>query len=189
MRIAAIVFFSTLMFLSVFGPFLIDASATQMNVASRFLPPIFMEGGQYPHLLGTDQLGRDLLLRSLIGLRNAFAIGLISVIGMFVTWLRYRDLCWLSRRLDRCYSDAYYRCADVDPGNHTCNYNSWVVASISADHYPRSNTGKLAYLRTCCTFGSAGRARKKNMSEPLKSSAQPIYGSCSGISLRPSCLR
>jgi len=83
MRIAAIVF-STLMFLSVFGPFLIDASATQMNVASRFLPPIFMEGGQYPHLLGTDQLGRDLLLRSLIGLRNAFAIGLISVIGMFV---------------------------------------------------------------------------------------------------------
>lgn len=83
MKVAAIVF-ATLMFLSVFGPFLIDASATQMNVASRFLPPVFMEGGQYPHLLGTDQLGRDLLLRSLIGLRNAFAIGLISVIGMFV---------------------------------------------------------------------------------------------------------
>lgn len=83
MRVAAIVF-ATLMFMSIFGPYLIDASATQMNVASRFLPPIFMEGGRYPHFLGTDQLGRDLLLRSLIGLRNAFAIGLISVIGMFV---------------------------------------------------------------------------------------------------------
>jgi peptide/nickel transport system permease protein len=83
MKFAAIVF-ATLMFLSAFGPYLIDASATDMNVASRFLPPIFMEGGQYPHFLGTDQLGRDLLLRSLIGLRNAFAIGLISVMGMFV---------------------------------------------------------------------------------------------------------
>jgi peptide/nickel transport system permease protein len=83
MKVAAVVF-ATLMFLSIFGTYLIDASATDMNVASRFLPPILMEGGQYPHFLGTDQLGRDLLLRSLVGLRNAFAIGLISVIGMFV---------------------------------------------------------------------------------------------------------
>ena len=83
MKIAASVFVA-LVLLTVFAPLLIDASATKMNVAHKFLPPIFMEGGQLPHFLGTDQLGRDLLLRSLIGLRNAFAIGVVSVVGMFV---------------------------------------------------------------------------------------------------------
>src|SRR5690625_4316268 len=83
MKLAASVFLF-LALLTVLGPLLIDASATQMNVADRFLPPIFMEGGKLPHFLGTDQLGRDLLLRSLIGMRNSFAIGIVSVMGMFV---------------------------------------------------------------------------------------------------------
>jgi len=83
MRVAASVFLA-LALLTVLGPFIIDASATKMNVTDKFLPPIFMEGGKLPHFLGTDQLGRDLLLRSLIGLRNAFAIGVVSVVGMFV---------------------------------------------------------------------------------------------------------
>lgn len=83
MKIAASVFLA-LALLTAFGPYLIDASAIKMNVANKFLPPLFMEGGKLPHFLGTDQLGRDLLLRSLIGLRNAFAIGVVSVIGMFI---------------------------------------------------------------------------------------------------------
>jgi peptide/nickel transport system permease protein len=83
MRVAAFIFCG-LALLTVLGPYIIDASATKMNVAAKFLPPVFIEGGRFPHLLGTDQLGRDLLLRSLIGLRNAFAIGVVSVVGMFV---------------------------------------------------------------------------------------------------------
>lgn len=59
-------------------------SATKISVRERFLPPVFLEGGSWAHILGTDQLGRDLLLRSLIGLRNALAIGVASVIIMFV---------------------------------------------------------------------------------------------------------
>ena len=43
-----------------------------------------MEGGSFDHLFGTDQLGRDLLLRSLIGLQNAIFIGIVSVVGMFI---------------------------------------------------------------------------------------------------------
>ena len=80
----AFTIFAALALLTVFGPFIIDASATKMSVADKFLPPFFMEGGRLPHFLGTDQLGRDLLLRSLIGLRNAFGIGIVSVIGMFI---------------------------------------------------------------------------------------------------------
>ena len=55
-----------------------------MDVANRFAPPVFMDGGTWKHILGTDQLGRDLLIRSLIGLRNALLIGTISTIGMFI---------------------------------------------------------------------------------------------------------
>jgi peptide/nickel transport system permease protein len=83
MKVAFFIF-AALAVLTVVAPFVIDASATKITVADRFLPPIFMEGGRYPYLLGTDQLGRDLLLRSLIGLRNAFAIGIVSVVLMFV---------------------------------------------------------------------------------------------------------
>ncbi|WP_106751627.1 ABC transporter permease [Pannonibacter carbonis] len=83
MKVAFFIF-AALAVLTVVAPFVIDASATKITVADRFLPPIFMEGGRYPYLLGTDQLGRDLLLRSLIGLRNAFAIGIVSVVIMFV---------------------------------------------------------------------------------------------------------
>ena len=82
MKIAVFIF-AALAVLTVVTPFIIDASATKITVADRFLPPIFMEGGRYPYFLGTDQLGRDLLLRSLIGLRNAFAIGIVSVVIMF----------------------------------------------------------------------------------------------------------
>lgn len=83
MKVASVIFLA-LCLLTLFGPFIIDASATKITVADKFLPPAFMEGGKLPYFLGTDQLGRDLLLRSLIGLRNAFLIGVVSVVAMFV---------------------------------------------------------------------------------------------------------
>lgn len=66
------------------APMLLPTDAVKINVGDKFLPPFPMEGARWPHLLGTDQLGRDLFLRSLIGLRNAFFIGLTSVAGMFL---------------------------------------------------------------------------------------------------------
>ena len=65
-------------------PEVTDLSATKIDVRGRFTPPFFMEGGTLAHLAGTDQLGRDLLLRSLIGLRNALGIGVASVFLMFM---------------------------------------------------------------------------------------------------------
>lgn len=83
MKIAVCIFLA-LALMTLLAPLVIDASATKITVADRFLPPVFMEGGRFPYLLGTDQLGRDLLLRSLIGLRNALAIGVVSVLLIFV---------------------------------------------------------------------------------------------------------
>jgi peptide/nickel transport system permease protein len=76
--------FVLLLLTALFLPALSDVSATKISVRERFLPPVLMEGGNSAHLFGTDQLGRDLLLRSLIGLQNALMIGVLAVIGMFV---------------------------------------------------------------------------------------------------------
>ena len=70
--------------LSIFGPWLTGLSPTKLDVMNRYIPPLPMEGSQASHIFGTDQLGRDLFVRALAGLRNALLIGTISVIGMFI---------------------------------------------------------------------------------------------------------
>jgi peptide/nickel transport system permease protein len=82
-RIGAVMFVG-LILLSVLAPTMLGLSATKFNVGLKFTPPFPLEGWVWPHFFGTDQLGRDLLVRSLIGLRNALMIGVASVIGMFV---------------------------------------------------------------------------------------------------------
>jgi peptide/nickel transport system permease protein len=58
---------------------------TKMNVRARLLPPLFIgDNWSWAHPLGTDQIGRDMLVRSLVGLRYSFLIGTASVIVMLV---------------------------------------------------------------------------------------------------------
>ena len=87
---------------SIFGPDLMGLSPTKFDIMNKFKPPVLFAGGTWSHPLGTDQLGRDLFVRSMIGLRNALLIGVASVIGMFVLgcgigivagyWGRWADL-------------------------------------------------------------------------------------------------
>jgi len=54
---------------------------TKMDIKARLLPPIFLGANwTWTHLLGTDQIGRDMLVRSLVGLRYSFLIGVTSVV-------------------------------------------------------------------------------------------------------------
>lgn len=76
--------FLILVLTAIILPELSGASATKPSVKERFLPPIFLEKGTWAHIAGTDQLGRDLFVRSLIGLRNALGIGIASVVLMFL---------------------------------------------------------------------------------------------------------
>jgi len=82
-KVGAVIFIG-LILLSVAAPSLLGLSPTKFNVALKFTPPWPVDGWVWPHFFGTDQLGRDLFVRSLIGLRNALMIGIASVIGMFV---------------------------------------------------------------------------------------------------------
>lgn len=59
-------------------------SATKISVREKFLPPMFFgEKWSILHPLGTDQLGRDMLLRCLVGLRYSLFIGVTTVVLMF----------------------------------------------------------------------------------------------------------
>lgn len=52
----------------------------QLSLMNAEYPPIWMEGGQWPYLLGTDTQGRDILSALLYGSRISILIGLASVV-------------------------------------------------------------------------------------------------------------
>jgi peptide/nickel transport system permease protein len=50
------------------------------SLASRFKPPFWQTGGSTKYLLGTDQLGRDVLSRLIFGARVSMVVGFTAVI-------------------------------------------------------------------------------------------------------------
>src|SRR5205823_6562881 len=48
--------------------------------ASRLLPPAFLSGGDARYWLGTDNLGRDVLSRMIMGARVSLGVGLGAVV-------------------------------------------------------------------------------------------------------------
>jgi ABC-type dipeptide/oligopeptide/nickel transport system permease subunit len=65
--------------LAALAPLLAPADPYVQNMDLKFLPPYWQDGGTWPHLLGTDILGRDVLARLLYGARLSLLIGFISV--------------------------------------------------------------------------------------------------------------
>jgi peptide/nickel transport system permease protein len=69
-----------LLFVAAFAPFIAPFDPIQVRVADSLLPP-----GSRGHLLGTDDLGRDVLSRVMWGARISLSVGVISVtIGFLV---------------------------------------------------------------------------------------------------------
>jgi len=74
-----------LLLASAIYPELSSVSATKMIVKDKFLPPLYLgDKWAWEHPLGTDQLGRDMLMRSLIGLRYSLLVGIITVVLIFI---------------------------------------------------------------------------------------------------------
>ncbi len=53
---------------------------TRNDLLNRLAPPVFQEGGTNAHLLGTDQLGRDILSRLMYGARVSLTIAVIGTL-------------------------------------------------------------------------------------------------------------
>jgi peptide/nickel transport system permease protein len=70
---------------ALFAPLLSPHDPTVPSLVERNRPPVWLEGGSADHLLGTDNLGYDLLSRVLSGARVSLGIGFAaSVIGMLL---------------------------------------------------------------------------------------------------------
>ncbi|OCC06679.1 peptide ABC transporter permease [Labrys sp. WJW] len=83
-RVGLFVFLALLLTSAIY-PELSSISATKMVVKDKFIPPLFLgDKWTWLHPLGTDQLGRDMLLRCLIGLRYSLLIGVVTVALVFL---------------------------------------------------------------------------------------------------------
>ena len=74
--LAIVIFF---ILLAVFAPLIAPFDPAAQDNTLKFIPPFWMEGAKWPHVLGTDILGRDVLSRLLHGARLSLMIGFISV--------------------------------------------------------------------------------------------------------------
>jgi len=64
------------------APFLAPYQPTQAFTDSLKIPPVWTAGGTAKHLLGTDDLGRDLVTRLIYGARVSLSIGFFIVVFM-----------------------------------------------------------------------------------------------------------
>lgn len=65
---------------AIFADLIAPHDPTQNNLIGRLQPPAFVNGGSADHLLGTDQLGRDLLSRIIHGARVSLAIAFLGTL-------------------------------------------------------------------------------------------------------------
>jgi peptide/nickel transport system permease protein len=65
---------------AVAGQAIAPYDAYQIELGNRLLPPFWMAGGSSGHLLGTDELGRDVLSRIIVGARVSFVVAVLGII-------------------------------------------------------------------------------------------------------------
>jgi peptide/nickel transport system permease protein len=70
----------TAVLVAIFAPSLTPHDPFAQNLNLRLIPPLWMDGSQPEHLLGTDQIGRDYLSRLIYGTRISMLIGVLTVI-------------------------------------------------------------------------------------------------------------
>ncbi|MEM9813107.1 MAG: ABC transporter permease [Pseudomonadota bacterium] len=66
--------------LGVLAPLIAPHDPNATNLLARSQPPVWMEGGTWTHVFGTDNIGRDLLSRCLYGIRTSFGIATLGLI-------------------------------------------------------------------------------------------------------------
>jgi peptide/nickel transport system permease protein len=72
-------FLAALVFTAVSAPFLTPVSPTEGDITAKLIPPVWMEGGDWAHPLGTDRFGRDVLSRIIYGSRISLIVSLIAI--------------------------------------------------------------------------------------------------------------
>jgi peptide/nickel transport system permease protein len=120
-------------FISIFGQWLAPVPFDEQNLRLRFLPPAWLEGGNLRYLLGTDNLGRDILSRIIVGAQASFIVAIAalafgsvmgSLIGLTSGYFGGRFDAFVMRTADGMMSfplilAALLLVAVIGPGVHT----------------------------------------------------------------------
>jgi ABC-type dipeptide/oligopeptide/nickel transport system permease subunit len=72
--------FLAIVLAAVFAPWIAPHDPLTVDIRHRMAPPAWMEGGAREHVLGTDQIGRDLLSRVIWGGRVSLLVGVCAVL-------------------------------------------------------------------------------------------------------------
>jgi len=70
---------AALLIIALFAPWVATHEPLDQDILERLTPPAFLEGGSMEHLLGTDQLGRDVFSRIVHGARISLTVGVSAV--------------------------------------------------------------------------------------------------------------
>jgi peptide/nickel transport system permease protein len=62
------------------APFIAPKDPTDQSLLLRLKPPIWLGEGELGYILGTDEVGRDILSRMIYGARISLAVGLLGVL-------------------------------------------------------------------------------------------------------------
>jgi len=96
-------------FVAIFADLITPYPPNEMSLTDRLTPPFFVSGGSPSHLLGTDNLGRDLLSRIIFGARISLSVALLviaicsifgTILGMLAGYLGGRLEALLMRVTD-----------------------------------------------------------------------------------------
>lgn len=77
--VASVAVLGLVVLCAVFAPFIAPHDPTKQDLLRAVQPPAWEDGGQMTHLLGTDQLGRDMLSRIIYGARLSLELSIIAV--------------------------------------------------------------------------------------------------------------
>lgn len=81
---ALVVFLAAFALIAVFGPVVVPYDPLDFATEDRLLPPMSQLADGTTALLGTDQVGRDLLTQVLVGARVSLLVGLATIVPALV---------------------------------------------------------------------------------------------------------
>ncbi len=82
--VAGLVVIAIICFMAVFANFVAPHSPSDQYRDALLLPPAWLEGGNWSFVLGTDDVGRDILSRLIYGSRLSIAVGIVAVTASLV---------------------------------------------------------------------------------------------------------
>lgn len=77
--LVGLIFIVLIALIALFAPLLSPHNPFEQYRGSLLLPPAWAEGGQLSHLLGTDDVGRDIFTRLIYGARISLSVGAMMV--------------------------------------------------------------------------------------------------------------